>query len=292
MKIADALAWATNYLREHKIEDPRLEAEILLAHTLGIDRAKLFTIDSVPPPTFEQFIKRRASHEPTAYITGIQPFYGLNFFVDRSVLIPRPETELLVENVIASIPHSTFHISHLTLVDVGTGSGCIAVSLAKQLPNVTVIGIDSSPTALKLAKKNAQHHGVSDRCKFLLGDLFKPLKEKVDLIISNPPYIPSAVIETLEPEVKDWEPKEALDGGRDGLNYIRKLLMEAPNHLAPSSVEGLTTKPPNHQLFIEIGFDQGEMIRQLAFGAGKYKGIEIIKDFAEKDRIFKAQLSG
>ncbi|MDD4178609.1 MAG: peptide chain release factor N(5)-glutamine methyltransferase [Candidatus Margulisbacteria bacterium] len=283
MKTSEALAWAENYLQEHQIEDSRLEAEILLAHSLSISRTKLLTLDAETPPLFQELIIRRAKHEPTAYITGTQPFFGLDFFVDRSVLIPRPETELLVENIITLFSHSSLVISHFTVADIGTGSGCIAVSLAKQLPNISVIGIDSSPAALKLAQRNAEHHGVSDRCKFILGDLFEPLKEQVDLIVSNPPYIPSAVIETLEPEVKDWEPREALDGGKDGLDYIKKIIKIAPNHL--------TTNQPNNPLLIEIGFDQGKKVRQLVAETNRYQAIEVIKDLGGKDRILKAYLS-
>jgi release factor glutamine methyltransferase len=163
------------------------------------------------------------------------------------------------------------------IADIGTGSGCIAVSLAKYLPNVSVTGIDSSPEAIKIAKKNAERHKVNDRCRFVAGNWLEPLKEKVDIIVSNPPYIPSAVIDTLQPEVKNWEPREALDGGKDGLDFIQKLISEVPNHLI---LKGL--------LVFEFGFDQAIRIGSLA--EDKFKKIDIQRDYNGLERIFIGQV--
>jgi len=270
MNLSEALAWGMTYLKENQIAEPRLETELLLAHSLGIPRTKLLTIEADVPASFQALIARRAKHEPTAYIIGVQPFFGLDFFVDRSVLIPRPETELLVENAITLIRHSSFVIRNLTIADLGTGSGCIAISLAKNLPNINVIGIDSSPEALAIAKKNADHHQVADRCHFLLGNMVEPLKEKIDLVVANPPYIPSAEIKTLQPEVRDWEPVAALDGGIDGLDHIRQII-----------------KAKHPRLIMEFGFGQAEIIRSLA--EKTYKKVEIKKDYAGIDRILIAQ---
>ncbi|MEA3492904.1 MAG: peptide chain release factor N(5)-glutamine methyltransferase [Candidatus Margulisiibacteriota bacterium] len=264
--------WTSRYLNS------RLEAEILIAYSLKLKRIELYinherVVNEKELADFKKLIQRRKQGEPIAYITGTQPFMSLEFFVDRSVLIPRPETERLVEVVI------DHHGSQLTIADIGTGSGAIAISLAKYLPEIKVIGIDTSPDAIKISQKNAEHHKVSGRCEFRIGNLLEPLKEKVDLIASNPPYIPTQDIETLETDVKDWEPIQALDGGVDGLDYIRKLVNQAPDYLNS-----------NGRLLIEIGFDQGGKVKSLVENNGKYKTIEIIRDLSGKDRILKAIL--
>lgn len=274
MNISEALAWATDHLQKHQIEDARLESEILLAHALGIKKTNLYahpenTFPSHHLSIFQSYIKRRAQHEPTAYITGIQPFMSLDFFVDHSVLIPRPETEQLVETV----SRVTGRGSWVAIADIGTGSGAIAVSLAKHLPYARVIGIDSSAEAIKIAQRNAEAHKVTDRCQFIVGNMFELSTEKVDIIVSNPPYIPTAEIETLQPEVKDWEPRQALDGGKDGLDHIRKILEEAPNH---------------QTLFLEFGFNQADKVEQLA--RKYYREIGIIKDYSGIPRILKARV--
>ncbi len=282
MNRAEAIDWAADRLAAKQIEDSRLEAELLLVHALGIKKSELVLYQSLnlDNHNFERFkalVERRLKHEPTAYITGIQPFLSLDFIVNRSVLIPRPETELLVENIITLIRHSAFGIRHYNIADIGTGSGCIAVSLAKNLPNISVIGIDSSSKAIEVAKSNAEKHKVCDRCKFLIGNMFEPLKEKANIIVSNPPYIPSKEIDKLQPEVRNWEPRQALDGGPDGLDYIRKVIKLAPNHL--------TTEPPG-SLFLEFGFDQGPKVRELA--EKYFKEVEILKDLSGNDRILMA----
>lgn len=280
--ISRALAWAADHLKKYDIESPRLEAEILLAHAAGLKRIALYTdhesiLAEEKLIRFKELIQRRSQHEPIAYITGTQPFLSLEFYVDRSVLIPRPETEQLIEVAIDSIKRPSSPIPHFLIADIGTGCGAIAVSLAKFLPNAEVIGIDSSLQAIKIAERNADRHKVSNKCRFIRGNMLQPLKEKVNLIISNPPYIPTDEIATLEADVKDWEPREALDGGKDGLDCIRKIIEEAPDHLVPKGL-----------LFIEIGGDQGEKVRQITESPGKYEGIKIIKDLYGKERILKA----
>jgi release factor glutamine methyltransferase len=282
--ITKLLDWTTEYFKKYAIEWPHLEAEILLAHVLKFKRIELYTnheklVTPAELGKFKAMIQRRSQHEPIAYITNNQPFMSLDFYVDRNVLIPRPETELLVEQVVSCSSERNRGASCQLLVDLGTGSGCIAISLAKFLPTVKVIGTDSSPEALAIAQKNAETHNVTERCEFRQGDLFEPIQEKIDLIVSNPPYIPSKEIDGLMTDVKDWEPRTALDGGPDGLDYIRKIIAEAPNHLSP-----------NGTLFMEIGFDQGERVKKLAEEAGKYVEVKIIKDLNGKDRILKAHL--
>jgi len=217
-------------------------------------------------------IKRRLKHEPTAYIIGTQPFLGLDIIVNRSVLIPRPETELLTETAISLVRNAEWGTRNCTLADIGTGSGCIAVALAKSLPLAEVYAIDASNEALKVAKKNAERYKVDSRCHFVKGNLLEPLKEPVDLIVANPPYIPSGEIAKLQPEVRDWEPKQALDGGKDGLDYIRKLLKESPKYLKP-----------NGRLVMEFGFGQAAEIEKLA--AAGFEQREIIRDYAGIPRL-------
>jgi len=251
----------------------QFEREILLCHVLKIPRSKLYShperkLTQSEQQLFDQLLKRCENHEPIAYILGNQPFMGLDFYVDQNVLIPRPETELLVEEVIKSLAPSP---QHLTIVDIGTGSGCIAIPLAKHLPNTKIIAIDSSQAALEIAKKNAKAHKV--KIDFRLGHLFEPLKEKVDLIVSNPPYIPTTEIETLEPTVKEFEPRSALDGGPDGLDFIKQLIKEAPSHLIPHPQH-----PAPSTIYIEIGYNQANKLKAL----GNFK---FIKDYNGYDRI-------
>jgi release factor glutamine methyltransferase len=275
--VSKLLDWTTNYFKKFNIEWPHLEAEILLAHALGLKRIDLYIqheriLNKEELAKFKDLIKRREKKEPIAYITNNQPFMSLDFYVDQSVLIPRPETELLVGIIIDLIKNDSRLI---TIADIGTGSGCIAVSLAKYLPQVKTIGIDASQEAIVIAHKNAVKHGLENRCEFRFGSLLDPLAEKVDMILSNPPYIQSDQIEKLQEEVAIWEPRDALDGGKDGLEYIRKIIEQAPAHLAS---EG--------KIYIEIGFDQKEKVKELARETGKYQEIRIIKDLSGKDRIF------
>ncbi|MBI5400089.1 peptide chain release factor N(5)-glutamine methyltransferase [Candidatus Saganbacteria bacterium] len=294
--ITNLLDWTTNYLKRFHIPDNRLEAGLLLAYCLKLRRLDLYLnferLLSVEEwGRFKTLLERRTQHEPLAYITNNQPFMSLDFYVDRHVLIPRPETELLIEEAVALISHLPAHmgrlagrhgsslvISHFAVADIGTGSGCIAVCLAKYAKNVAVIAIDSSPEALKIAEKNARAHQVNDKCQFILGNLLAPLTSPVAMIIANLPYIPTAAIAALQPEVKDWEPREALDGGPDGLTYIRPVIEQAPSHLNS-----------NGYLLLEIGYDQGEKVRSIAEATGQYQNIMIIKDLVRCDRILAAQ---
>ena len=249
---------------------PRQEREILLCEAYGIPLTELYAHPERYPDQdikYQTLLKRRLNNEPIAYIVGYQPFLGINIFVDGSVLIPRPETELLVQMAIDLDPK--------VVADIGTGSGAIAVCLAKNLPEAKVIAIDSSPNALKMARKNAEYHQVADRCHFLEGYLLDPLTEKADLIVSNPPYIPSSEIAKLEPQIKDFEPRAALDGGEDGLHYIRQLIASSPKCLKPSGY-----------LLIEFGFGQADKVRDLA--QKHFHKVEIYKDLAGIDRILKA----
>ncbi len=279
MNLARALNWGAEYLRSRDIDESRLEAELLLAHSLKIDKPKLISdqqrdLSQTELAAFTELIGRRSEHEPTAYITGVQPFLSLDLYVEPSVLIPRPETELLVENVLRSNVQSA-----KSILDVGTGSGAIAVSLAKHLPGANVVGIDTSEEALAIARKNAGRHRVTERCRFLRSDMFDNVEGVFDLIVSNPPYIPSSDMDGLQPEVRDWEPRAALDGGPDGLRYIRLLIEQTPAHLKPAG-----------NLWFEFGFGQSRKIEEMLASNRNYKDIRIIKDYSGIDRIASAQL--
>lgn len=257
----------------------RNEEEIIICEALGIDKTDLIShpnLASKDDPKYKEFKKRIDNNEPLAYISGTQPFYGFNFFVDNNVLIPRPETELLVEICLDTLMPG--HNESLSILDIGTGSGAIAVCLAKYLENATITAVDISKGSLSVAKKNADHHKVSHRIIHAQSNLFRSIRSQAfDAIISNPPYIPTSDIEGLEPNVRDHEPRLALDGGQDGLDIIRKIISGSKNYLKP-----------NGYLFLEFGFGQSGHVKILLEESG-YKNIQIIKDYAGIDRIAKAQ---
>jgi release factor glutamine methyltransferase len=269
----EALRWGAQTLTQRAIGTPRLDAEVLLAHALGITRAQLHAyspgqLGSAESDSYRQFIERRARREPVAYIVGHKEFYGLDFFVDNRVLIPRPETELLVEKAI--------EISQRQAVvsDVGTGSGAIAVSLAVHLPKTLVYATDASLRALEVAARNCRRHGVEDRVRLLQGHLLAPLPEPVDLIVANLPYVSEAELAQLPPEIRHYEPKEALNGGPDGLDYIRRLLSQAGEYLVPGGA-----------ILLEIGATQGEAVVALARQHFPAARVEVMRDYAELDRV-------
>jgi release factor glutamine methyltransferase len=230
------------------------DAELLARHALGWDRARLVTSlrDSVPPnldPTYATLIDRRATREPASQIIGVREFWGLDFEVGPDVLTPRPETELIVQAALDLSKASG--AERPIIVDVGTGSGCIAVALATELPNARFIASDASLEALTIARRNAARHGMSRRIAFLHSALVPP-ETDVDMIVSNPPYIPAKAERSLPPEVRDHEPSIALFGGEDGLRFQR-MLLEAPGDLTDGG-----------WLIVEVGYDQGDVIRELA----------------------------
>jgi release factor glutamine methyltransferase len=254
--IAAALAEATQLLRAGGRGDARRDAATLLMHTLACDRAFLITHmeDALAPDALAQFrlsVERRAQGEPLQYITGRQEFYGLMFEVTPDVLIPRPETELLVASALKLLRDTRAP----QLCDVGTGSGCIPVALLHERAEARAIGLDISPAALAVAARNAARHGVADRLQLIVSDCFAALaatKTDFDLILSNPPYVAESDLTGLQREVRDFEPRIALTPGGDGLSIIRRLLADAPRLL----------KSGGHLLF-EIGFNQHEAVAQL-----------------------------
>ena len=256
---------------------------MLLAHILKVGRLYLYVnpedvLTQEQAEAYDELVERRLNHEPTAYILGRREFMDLNLIVDEGVLIPRPETEVLVETVID-------HLNDITkivrIADIGTGSGAIAVSLAKHLPNSSVDAVDVSEAALDIAKKNAARHNLTGRITFHCGDLLSPFRNadfKFNAIVSNPPYVPSQIIGTLQPEVKDYEPRSALDGGADGLDFYRRLIGEAPALLAEDGF-----------LALEIGADQAVAVKNLAQVNG-FQQVEVFKDLSNNDRVVICRL--
>ena len=274
MKLLD---WTTEYFKKFNIEWPHLEAEILLAHALKFKRIDLYvhferTLKEEELARYKGLILRRSKHEPIAYITGIQPFMSLDFKVDPSVLIPRPETEKLVEVAIDLAKE----FEAPKILDIGTGCGNIAVSIARYVTDSYLTGIDASAEAIDLAAENAKIHKVDDRCKFIKGDLFPETGNKFDLIVSNPPYIPTGEIDELQEEIQ-FEPRAALDGGPDGLAPIRKIIDRSKNYLNPKSY-----------LILEFGIGQANKILDYSRNFG---GAKIFKDHSGTDRIFTLKTS-
>lgn len=232
----------TDYLTGKGIESPRLSAELLLAHQLNMDRVNLYLnydrpLNEQELGGYRSLIRRCLTREPIQYITGVQEFWSLDFAVGPGVLIPRPESELLIEQVLSLCEDDRLPESQsLRILDLGTGSGALAVALARELENAFVWASDISPTALEVAHKNAERHGVAERITFVEGDLFQPfrtLHPAFDVILSNPPYIISGALDSLAPEVRDHEPRLALDGGIGGMDYIHNILAEGPDYLNP-----------------------------------------------------------
>jgi release factor glutamine methyltransferase len=274
--IKSLLAWTTNYLNKKAIESPRLEAELLLAHALNCKRIELLVrYDESPEESvkakYRELVKRRAEHWPTAYLIGQREFFLLPFVVSPAVLIPRPDTETLLMAALEALKG----VATPSVLDLGTGSGILAVSLAHKLPSATVTAVDISPEALAIARQNATRHGVAERVQFVQGDLFATVPDGAafDVIVSNPPYVTTAEWETLAAEVKDHEPRLALDGGPDGLAFYRRIAVEAPARLKSTGA-----------VVVEIGETQAEAVIALFTAAGFNKCI-LTKDAGNRPRV-------
>lgn len=279
MTVAEALRRGAGALRLAGIEDPEIEAEVLLRHALGLSRAHLFLRmpDALPADAeqrYRELLGRRAAHVPTAYLTGRREFYGMEFLVGPGVLIPRPETEHVVEEALRAGRELLRVQDRVTLVDVGTGCGAIALAVARQLPALRVLAADRSPAALAVAQLNARRLRLAGRVTFLLGDLLDPVHEPVDIVAANLPYIPTDVIPTLAPEIRDHEPREALDGGPDGLRVIARLLAQAPRHLRAGGV-----------IILEIGHGQAGRLHCLAADLLPGAGMSFARDLAGIERV-------
>lgn len=270
--VARVLDWTTSYFQDKGFESARLDAELLISDALKIDRVGIYLQHHKPlQPTelaeIRERVRRRAQHEPVAYITGSRGFWEHEFQVDPRVLVPRPETEHLVEAAVAYLSG----LDAPRVIDVGSGSGCIAISVACAVPTATVVGVDLSPEALELAQQNARALGA-DTVQWVQGDLLEGIEGSFQLILSNPPYIPSADLAELMPSVRDFEPHLALDGGADGLELYRRLVPQAFERLVPGGA-----------LMVEIGHDQGEAVSSL-FEENGFTEVTLGKDYAALDR--------
>jgi release factor glutamine methyltransferase len=269
------LDWTTQRFTEAGIASARLEAQLLLAHVLGCSRVQLYTGFDRPLAEdelagYRGLIKRRLGGEPVAYLLGEQEFWALPFYVDASVLVPRPDTETVIE---VARGLRADRGAPCRVLDLCTGSGAIAVSLAKELPNARVIATDVSERAVAIAKQNVERNGFADRVEVRLGDLFAPVTdERFELIASNPPYIATAVIATLAAEVRR-EPQLALDGGADGLAFYDRIAREALAHLSPGGA-----------LVLEHGFDQADAVRDRLVAAG-FASVTLVHDLGKNPRV-------
>ena len=285
-RVVDLLDWTTRYFEQHDIPNPRLDAEVLLGHLLEKSRLQLYLDFEMPIfqehlTPYRELIKKRIDHTPVSYLTKKKEFMSLDFYVDERVLIPRPETEQLVEIILREKTGNSER-----LLELGTGSGIIATSLAVHQPEWDIIATDISEPALAVAQKNAKTHACSAQIEFLSGDLFEPIKAiaptgeiRFDWIVCNPPYVKKTEWDALSPDVRDHEPEVALFAGDDGLAVIRRLIAEAPEYLAP-----------NGKLILEIGDTQGDTVLALIDAEPAYCTYELHKDYAAKERIVLASV--
>jgi release factor glutamine methyltransferase len=277
--ILRAIQWTADYFRKHRIENPRSDAEILLAHTLDYQRIDLYLRHDQPLcakelARFKALIRRRALREPVAYILGEKEFWSLAFVVTPDVLIPRPETERLVEAALSLYPDEP----GIRVLELGTGSGIISVALAHERPGWRFLATDISPKAIEIARVNACRHLDKDRIAFVVGNWFDAIDDTVafDLIMSNPPYIVSDLITAIEPDIYGYEPITALDGGADGLDDLSLIINSACRHLKPGG-----------SLIVEIGYDQGVSVAALGKACGEYDQIVTEKDYSGHDRLVR-----
>ncbi len=290
MKISQALQVAQKKLQEKNIDNPAFEALILLMSSTSFTKEKIvfnpdLLLEKNQENDFFAKISRRQNREPVSHIIGKREFYGYDFVVTKNVLDPRPDSEALVELVLENIANKT---QELKILELGVGSGCLTISLLKNLPNASATGVDISPKALEIAQKNAANNQVENRFKLLESNLFSALEveaaqkraaQKFDIIISNPPYIPAAEIENLSDEVRLFEPRLALDGGIDGLDFYRQIAAQAKNFLTP---QGL--------VFLEVGHDQSRQVSEI-FAAQEFEARAIKRDLAGFERALMFEIA-
>ena len=285
--IKKLLEWICGYFEQNGVDAPRLSAELLLCHVLKLERIQLYTLyDKVVAAddlaTLRAMVKRAAEHEPVAYLVGRCEFYSLPLTITSDCLIPRPETEHLVERAVDFLRSRP---APQRVLDICTGSGCIAAAIAKNVPQVDIIATDICDKALAVAAANIEKLTLTEQVQLLCGDLFDPIingldDPQFDLIVSNPPYVSDAEFEALDKNVKDYEPTLALRAGVDGLDVYHRIIEQADNFLKP-----------NGALIMEIGYAQGPAIRQLLIDSGIFTDTIIEKDFANNDRIAIAKKS-
>jgi release factor glutamine methyltransferase len=283
--VGELLKVTTDFLQTRNIDSPRLSAEILLAHQLCLNRIQLYLNFEQPLKEqevggYRSLVKRRVRREPIQYITGVQEFWSLEFNVGPGVLVPRPETEVLVEQVIDLYEGNKLS-NQPRILDLGTGCGAIAIALGKEIPEAKIWASDVSQHAIDVARQNSIKHGVDERIHFLLGDMFQPFRDGellFQVIVSNPPYIPSDAFDSLAPEVKDHEPRLALDGGQDGMAYVTKILLEGAEYLTAQG-----------WILVEMDPDQTSNATDLMEKTGRYHSPTRIKDYSRRYRVVMAQ---
>lgn len=285
--LLDYLRLAADYLKKRGSSSPRLDAELLLAHVLGLDRVGLYVnfdrpLTRAEVDAFRDALRRRGQGEPVAYIVGEKPFLTTSLLVTPAVLIPRPETELLVEAAVGWLRGQPG--PQLWVADVGTGSGAIAVGVALGEPRARVVAVDISPEAADVARRNVARHGLEDRVQVLVGDLLSPWFSglpggpgRLDAVVSNPPYVATDELAALPRDVRDFEPRLALDGGPDGLAVYRRLIPMATAALRPGGL-----------LALEIGAAQGTAVAGMLAASGAWTGVRVEKDYGGHDRVVLA----
>jgi len=285
--IKDLLPVSTDYLKKKNIESPRLCAEILLSHQLGLSRLKLYLEYDQPVGandlgSYREMIKRLAEGEPIQYITGIQEFWSMDFIVNKDVLIPRPETEILVEQAIRVYKENNYaELPAVNILDICTGSGAIAVAIASELKNAEIFASDISGDALNTARLNITRHGMQKRITPLEGDLFEPFKglnNHFDIIVSNPPYVSKEEYSLLPVKIRDFEPRIALESGADGLNHIRAILEYAPKYLKPGG-----------WLMLEMDPSQTNTVAEIIAKNDFLLNASVVKDFSNRARVVITQ---
>ena len=285
------LEWTIPFFTRKDVDSPRLSAEMLLSHVLKVPRLQLYInydreLSAEQLTTFRALVKRASDQEPIAYLTGVAPFFNLDFKVTRDVLIPRPDTETIVENVL-QLARNEVGFSNPRILDLCTGTGCVAAAIAFHLKNTDgVVAIDISPEAVAIAKQNIETLGLADRVTVVEGDLFSPISSLADprpfdLITANPPYIRSALMSSLDASVKDFEPHLALDGGGDGLDIHKRILKGANERLLPGG-----------RIYLEIAFDQGEAAKTLAGEFATFDDVKILRDYGGNDRVLYLRKPG
>ena len=275
MKYIDCYKNGVKRLKDCFVQEAELDARLLLESVCKTDRTTLYAhpereVTPEEQKLFEEFLARREKREPLQYILGEQEFMGLNFKTRPDTLIPRQDTETLVEDAMKDLHDG------MEILDVCCGTGCILLSLLHFSNDTRGVGVDLNEHAVELSRENAENLGLSKQCEFLVSDMFENVTGKYDRIVSNPPYIPRDIIETLEPEVRDYEPKKALDGGVDGFDFYKILASEAKDYLKRGGI-----------IYMEIGYDQGPAVKEL-FEQNGYKNVEILKDLAGLDRVIRA----
>lgn len=278
--ILKILEWATSYFKSNQIDSPRLTVEILLAHVLGVERIRLYTdfdrpLNAEELSHLKKLIKRRLNREPVAYIIGKKEFFALEFSVSPDVLIPRPETEFLVEEALRHLPEEGF-LQPMKIIDMGTGSGVIIVSIAANRPGHQFFASDASFSAIQIAKANAKKNALNN-IRFFAGNWFSTLNPsecEFDMIVSNPPYIPAGEVEKLAPEISEYEPKSALQAGVDGMKEIQALIASAPDYLKTNGI-----------MMLEIGHDQRSRVEEMILSQSCWRLEKFIKDYGGHDRV-------